>query len=116
MPRHACVRTAGRYRHFVANLSVTPDQRSGDVILLANYCGPARDEETGWYFGTAHWGWHGSLCDTDMLIPIVLSYPSGEGAALQRFLDRAQNELNADHRITAVASIVHKLLTGEDTP
>jgi len=59
------------------------DVRSGDISLLANHI--CVSDATGYYFGQPLPGWHGSLCASDLTVPIIFSFPHGYGQALARF-------------------------------
>jgi len=104
-----------RYVNFEENVQRLQDVRSGDVILLpANVC---LNNGTGYYFGKTLPAWHGSLCQSDMTIPFIVSFPNAEGEARTRFenivntLPLPTNEV----RITDIVPTVFQLLTAEDS-
>ena len=102
------------YINFEANIQRLQDVRSGDVILLAE--GICQNDATGFYFGAPLPGWHGSLCASDMTIPIVFSFPRGSGPALMRFLsilDTSFPQPPSEVRITNIEPTINELLTLE---
>lgn len=73
----------------------------------------------GYYFGGQLYGWHGSLYDMDMTIPIIFSFPQGEGASLFAFLQAVNGMLPTpplNARIVDMNRTVHTVLTGENLP
>ncbi len=110
-----------RYVDILTNMQRLQDIRSGDIILLAaDVCA---NNASGYYFGDGDEipGWHGSLCETDMTIPIIFSYPEGEDVPggpqdLTQFMSTVQPMVNLDPRITVISPTVFKLLTNEDMP
>lgn len=115
------------YADFVKNIDRLRDIRAGDIILMANFtsqrsamepdgAGPWVDG--GYYFGDRFPAWHGSIYDTDMTIPLLFSFPHGEGSSLALFLSTVNAKVPAapgePARITDVTPTVYKLLTEED--
>ena len=107
------------------------DTRSGDIILLSNYSkqhrnaiasvegGDPQSRDGGYYFGGQLHCWHGSLYDTDMTIPLVFSFPRGDGSDLSAFLGVVNSGLSVGGtgaRITHISPIVYRVLTAEELP
>lgn len=76
------------------------------------------NDASGFYIGGELPGWHGSLCATDMTIPIILSYPTGSSmAAVDRFngiVDRMIPDVPPQveqARITDIHHVIWELLT-----
>jgi len=102
------------YVNFDTNIQRLQNVRSGDVILLSSRM--CRNDATGYYFGAALPGWHGSLCATDMTIPIIFSFPQGSGSALMRFegiVDSSLPQPPNEARITNIEPTIYDLLTLE---
>lgn len=112
---------------FVTSISRLRDVRSGDILLMANYTaertaveppGTGDWEDGGYYFGVPLPAWHGSLYDTDMTIPLIFSFPYGEGESFGRFLNAVNDEVPAvpggPPCITNAPRATYKLLTGEE--
>jgi len=106
-----------RYVNFEANFQRLQDVRSGDVILLA--AGMCDNDATGYYFGAPLPSWHGSLCASDMTIPIIFSFPRGTGSAMMRFDSILDDpfvglpQAPAEARITGIHHTIFELLTRE---
>ena len=106
-----------RYVNFEANIQRLQNVRSGDIILLS--AGMCNNDATGYYFGEQLPGWHGSLCPSDMTIPIIFSFPRGTGAALTRFENIVDDPLvglpqaPAEARITNIEPTIYELLSLE---
>ncbi|MCP3982506.1 MAG: hypothetical protein GY716_24665 [bacterium] len=95
------------YANFLNNIANLQDIRSGDVLLIPRYP---------FYFGEEFEAWHGHTVDTDMTIPLIFSFPKGQGPELTGFLTEAQNRVAANPTITVFARTLYKLLTGMELP
>ncbi|NOS99999.1 MAG: hypothetical protein HOP29_05180 [Phycisphaerales bacterium] len=117
------------YVDFVANIDRLRDIRSGDIILLSNISKRHRNcvnpaitgqpYDGGHYFGDPLDSWHGSAYDTDMTIPIIFSFPGGEGQELDDFFNTVNASVPSQPgpaRITDIVPTLYKLLTGENMP
>lgn len=74
--------------------------RAGDILLLARACTNSPIEDRYFFSAVSHYTWHGSACETDSHIPLILAQAGGSGERLRATMRKISGDSPSEMALT----------------